>query len=171
MGIKVKAHVDLSGLKHLRKAIKESQKTSGNGPFRRCYKRWAYRFLVYLQRRFNKMSRGGWAPLKKATIRRRRGGGKGAKILVDTGTLRTALSPGMKGIPGQLNKAIPWGQRVGYGGPTSHPKAKYTIAMLAHMHNTGAGTLPKREIIVDPDQATLNGMARDAKQAIQESIE
>jgi phage gpG-like protein len=36
----------------------------------------------------------GWAPLAEATLRARRGGGAGAKILQDTGMMSGSISPG-----------------------------------------------------------------------------
>jgi phage gpG-like protein len=42
---------------------------------------------------FETEGRGKWAPLKQATIDRRRGGGGGAKILQDTGLFAGSITP------------------------------------------------------------------------------
>jgi hypothetical protein len=76
-----------------------------------------------------------------------------------------ALSPTL-GTPGQLQEDIPFGVRVGYGGPAMHPGGKITIAGLAAIHQGGLGHVPKREIIVPPDDRTISLMAGDMQRAI-----
>jgi len=107
-------------------------------------------------------SRGGgnWKPLKR---KRRRGKRARASLLRDTGTLFAALNVVFSGAAGQLQKLIPKGIRVGFGGPGKHPKALITVAELAAVHNFGLGRVPKREIIVDPSIKVLNEMANDIK--------
>lgn len=84
-------------------------------------------------------------------------------ILRDTGTLLNALSPGS---PGSQERRIDGGIRVGYGGPTKHPKGRATIFDIARFHQTGAGHLPRRPTTVEPDQRTIDGMKRDMLGAI-----
>lgn len=179
------------------------------GHLERCFRRWAMRYRSFAQRRFARLSRGGgeWAPLKPATIRRRRTGrgeyhlgrtrgaalqklkrmARGAEgddgktiriqkriaavlgnvaILRDTGALFAALQPTLDTSTAAIEEIVQRGIRVGYGGPHRHPKGKATIADIAAFHDTGAGRLPKRQIIVDPDAATQRGMATDLENAI-----
>ena len=89
-------------------------------------------------------------------------------ILRDTGTLFAALSPTFTGKPGALEEGIPFGIRVGYGGPSRHPDGKATIADIASFHQTGNGKLPVREIIVAPLPNVIEGMARDMQRALRQ---
>jgi hypothetical protein len=77
-----------------------------------------------------------------------------------------ALTPEFKGVLGQFQEGIPFGVRVGYGGPARHPKAEMTVADLARFHQTGGGHLPARQIIVPPDDRTIQLMAGDMERAI-----
>lgn len=88
-------------------------------------------------------------------------------ILRDTGTLFAVLSPTFSGIAGQYEEDIPFGIRVGYGGNAGHPSAKKaTIADIANYHQTGAGHLPVRTIIVAPSQAVVAQMTEIMQRAI-----
>lgn len=86
---------------------------------------------------------------------------RAASILRDTGILFAALDPTFTSRPGQLEKGIPFGVTVGYGGPGRHPKGRATIADIASFHQEGGPHLPKRELIVVPDGKTLDAMAND----------
>lgn len=91
-------------------------------------------------------------------------------ILRDTGTLFAALSPTFTNKPGAIEENIPFGIRVGYGGPARHTdgesKSPPTIADIASFHQNGVGRLPKREIIVAPDSKTIRGMIGDMERAV-----
>jgi hypothetical protein len=89
-------------------------------------------------------------------------------ILRDTNTMFNALSPVFQGKPGQLQEGIPFGIRVGFGGASRHPKGKATIADIANFHQTGAGYLPVRMIIVAPPQNVLDAMTSDMSRAIKQ---
>ena len=164
--------------------LRSGGQTIGGSPINNALKQWAVRYRAFIQERFLIYSRGGgdWAPLKPSTIRarNRRKGRRGRKsnalyaaILRDTGQLYQALAPEFTGKPGAIEQAIPFGVRVGYGGPGMYTK-KYggvaTIADIANFHQTGAGHLPKREIIVPPDQHTVELMAEDMQRALNKLI-
>jgi hypothetical protein len=68
--------------------------------------------------------------------------------------------------PGALEERIPFGIRVGFGGPARYPRGGATISDIAEFQQTGAGVLPEREIIVDPDQRTTDAMAGDMLRAV-----
>lgn len=155
----------------------------GNKPMDDLFKQIAVRYLAFVRRRFVKYSRGGgdWPDLKRSTKmgRRSKFKKKGRRrnkaqinqtltagrfaILRDTGLLFSALS---FGNPGNLYKKIPYGIRVGFGGPTKHHGGKATIADIAGYHNTGEGNMPKREIIVEPDSSLHEKLQRDLKTAM-----
>lgn len=105
---------------------------------------------------------------EKEAARIRAGEGNYA-ILRDTGTLFAALQPAFTQGPGQFEGRVIGGIRVGYGGPHAHPTKENgrsaTIADIAMFHDQGDG-VPKREIIVMPDQPTVDAMAADLARAI-----
>lgn len=120
------------------------------------------------------MSRGGgeWPPLKKSTIARRRkgkGGGRTAAILINTGLLYATLAPSPSGA--WIEEDTPTGVRFGYGGPTKHGDGKVTIADIASFHQEGAGKLPVRKVIAEPDKATLELMTRRINEWLQKQIQ
>jgi hypothetical protein len=134
---------------------------------------WAVRYRREMLKRWKKLSRGGgeWPRLKPSTLRRRRNKNKKtAKILIDTGILRDALTPGMaldNKKPGAYSEPvytgikISTGIRVGFGGPERHDEAGFSVAKLALWHHTGAGRLPVRQLLVDPSKQTVTGMSKD----------
>lgn len=135
-------------------------------------KQWGVRYRSFIQQRFDLFSKGGgnWPPLKPATIaRRRKGPGTGnIAILRDTGTLFRALNP-VLGSPGSFEQiTAPWTIVLGFGGEAIHPSGRATIADIASFHNSGAGYLPKRQIIVNPPEELLKEMAKDAARNLNE---
>ena len=180
--IAVSGKVDIRGLTKFVKGIKAGSQISGSGPMNDMLKAWGSRYLVFAERRFSKFSRGGgdWKPLAESTKKARRGGGKRRKtrssrastkttsrgtgkkfgILWNTGQLVNALKKGGKG---NLFKRVKGGIQVGFGGSAKHEnklgKRSYaTIAEIATHHNVGGGNLPRREILVKPDEATIRAM-------------
>ena len=87
-------------------------------------------------------------------------------ILWDTGTLLAALDPSVLDAPGSLHEASGLSVTVGYGGMDAYPDGKATIADVARFHQEGGGNLPRREIIVPPDSATLAAMCDDMQRAV-----
>ena len=182
--------VDLRGLKQFESEVREGLR-DGVGPIRDAFTQWQARYVAFLRERFVKNSRSNWPwpPLAQSTIHRRRhgkggrfkrgkrayekalasGGGQVA-ILRDTGTLLAALDVRWDGAPGKLNEIIPYGVRVGFGGPARHPEGDATIADIARFHQEGRGRLPQREIIVDPPGDLLRQMADDIHRAIERII-
>ena len=75
-----------------------------------------------------------------------------ANILVDTGTMRNALAPQLNTGAGAFQKSVFGGIKVGvHGGAHA---GGVTNSMLIEWHQTGAGRLPVRIIIVVPDGKT-----------------
>ncbi len=175
--IQATVKVNLEPLKRFGASVSAGM-SGGTGPIRDAFVQWAARYRGFVRERFDKYSKGGgdWPPLAESTKRKRRGPRKGHKgsrsfsILRDTGTLFNALTPTFTAAPGQLQENIPFGIRVGYGGPAKHPSGAASIADLAAFHQTGAGRLPKREIIVAPDARTLAAMAGDMERGIARAI-
>lgn len=168
--------LNLEPLKRFAAAISADLRLKGNGPVRRAMREWAARYRSFAQLRFDRFSKGGgdWAPLKESTKRRRRKARKGRlkgatrtfSILRDTGLMFQALNPTWDRKPGALQQDISFGVRVGYGGASKHPGGKATIADIAGFHDTGAGNLPKRLIIDNPDAKTLTAMAGDMERGL-----
>lgn len=120
-------------------------------------------YRSFAKERYSRLSRGGgeWKSLSQRTKNARRGGKKkGATfaILIDTGLLFNVLNPVL--APGAIQETRGSAVRLGFGGPSAYPDGKATIADIASFHQFGAGKLPKREIIVEPDRVTLELMTR-----------
>jgi len=169
--IEVTVEINLKGLKKFNLQMNTDLQGSTNGPIRKAINQWGYRFRAEMQQRFAKFSKGGgkWPPLSQRTLKaRRKGKGSGTPaILRDKGLLFTALSPAFANIPGQLNKTIPFGVEVGYGGPAAHGSGgKATIADIASFHQVGAGYLPIRTVIESPSRSTISDMAADMQRAL-----
>lgn len=167
--------VNLRPLIKFKNTVAGDLRLSGNGPIRAAVRQWGARYREFAQTRFVRFSRGGgdWPQLKRSTLKARRRGkgrarGRGliAAILRDTSTLFAALNTRFTRKPGQIQEDIPFGVRVGFGGSARHPTGRTTVADIAEFHQTGGGSLPKREIIVDPDQRTVNAMAEDMTRAL-----
>lgn len=192
--------VNLEPLKQFASIIENDLRRNGSGPIRRAIKQWGRRYRAFARERFDKFSKGGgdWQKLADSTKKRRRG--KTYSILKDTEILFAALTPTFQNRPGQFEQDIPFGIRVGYGGPGRHPvrsKAKTkkgrtrarlragkggffragprmstaTVADIAGFHNEGVrypnGKVVKREIIVQPDQTTIDGCVEDMLRALE----
>jgi hypothetical protein len=185
-------NVYIKPLEELDDRMRFALATSGKEPVRGALRVVAQMYRGFVQRRFDIQSRGGgeWPYLSKSTLagRRRKKFGKlrtkkgkrrkfrkGAhsliserpRILWDQGLLRGALAPHFPGR-GALEKRVEKGVRVGYGGPHRHGSGAATIADIAEYHQTGAGHLPVREIIVDPDNRTQRQMGAPVRRALQE---
>lgn len=161
--------VNMKGLDRFAAEIDRGLHSTSPGPMRNVLKQWAAVYRSFLQLRFVEFARGGgWTGLKRKTIKARRGRGIGVEILTDTGLLKGALQPQFIGAPGALEEHIPFGIRVGYGGPGQHPGGSATVAEIASYHQTGAGKLPVREIIVPPSDALMRRMASLMVRKLQE---
>jgi hypothetical protein len=170
-----RAVLNIKPLEKLIKAVDKAGSAASSEPLGRMFVKWGARYSTFARREFMKNARGGgkWKPLKAQTAKRRKGPRKSRKnkvrkhsILIETGTLRNALSAG---FPGHLSKRLrtPAGIRVGFS-DAPHGSGKLTIRQLAVFHDEGKGNLPQREILVDPDQRTIRGMMTDASVATTE---
>lgn len=99
---------------------------------------------------------------KQAMLIRMGGGGK-YTILRDTGVLLGAMT---EGAPGSHTEFLTNGVRVGFGGGAGHEGGKATIADIASFHQEGAGHLPVRKILDDPDGELIGLMAADAERGM-----
>jgi len=177
----ISVDVDLSGLHQFWARVDAELNNQRTGPVEKAIKQWGVRYRSFVQERFDKFSKGGgdWPQLAASTLARRRKGkrpkGKGtveavkASILRDMGILFAVLAPVFSGKPGALQEHIPFGIRVGFGGPHKHGSGgNATIADIASFHNDGAGHLPKREIIVAPLANVVTAMANDMEKALKQ---
>lgn len=185
IGVDAKVDIDLTPLQKFEQRVDAELNGQRSGPVAKAVKQWGVRYRSWAQERFDKFSKGGgdWPPLKPSTIRGRRKGVKGRKIgsgktavaavraaiLRDLGILFAVLSPVFTGKPGQLQETIPYGIRVGYGGPHKHAGGgKATIADIAMFHDQGMGHLPKRQIIAPPIGTVITQMAADMDKGLQQ---
>jgi len=110
---------------------------------------------------------GEWAPLKESTIKRRRKGkGTGSPaILRDTGALFASLQPGVSGGLMKSSPLRPSGVKIFLGGAERYSDGT-TLEDVATFHHEGKGHLPAREILVQPDAATIKKMGDVAKKIV-----
>lgn len=168
--------INLRGLSAFQREVSGDLRKKGQGRIRKALRQCAAVYRSDMSERFDTFSKGGgdWAPLKKSTIaRRRKGRNKKAKrkasILRDTGTLFAALNTRFTGKPGQVEKDIPFGIRVGIGGSGKHPSGSITVAKIASFHQLGKGRLPKRQIIVEPSTGAIKRMSEILTNAMQQT--
>jgi hypothetical protein len=177
--------IDMRKFKALKRKV-------GKEGLRPLYVKWGVRYLAETKRRYKKNAKGGgeWAPLKHPSYERATGSAffftrngkktskkrrtylkskyatavKKIKILIDTGTLFGALSPGGKG---NLFQILEKGVRVGFSG-AKHPKGTDTIRKIAMRHQTGdpSSNLPKRIILHNPSSRLKTQMMRDLSKAL-----
>lgn len=121
-----------------------------------AYQTMAKVYRGFIQQRWRRYSSGGgdWIP-KKA---------KG-RILRDTDTMYSSVEPVFVNAPGQFQKALSDGILVGIGGGARHPKAMMPVSTLAAIHQTGAGVVPVRKIIVKPPRRVAEQMSKILKKA------
>ncbi len=157
---------------------------------------WGAIFRGAMQERYLALSAGGtvggtkWAKLSPATIDRRRikaGGrlrtksgkrrrfrrgassavGRRPRILRDLGILFASYTPDLSRKPGQYEKRIIDGLRVGIGGSGQHRGAKMTVGRLAVIHHEGKGRNPARPLIARPSRRTWAKMIDVAMKTFQ----
>lgn len=162
--------VDLEDLKRFKRDI-DTQLNGAPGPVYDAVTRWAFRYRAFAQDRFDQYSKGAgdWPAHAESTLRaRRKGKGQGTPALLrDLGLLFAVLNPVFTGQPGALEERIEFGIRVGFGGNARHGDGgEATIADIASFHQTGAGVVPVREIIVSPVDSVRDDMASDMEDAI-----
>lgn len=156
MAVKVNT-IDTSPLREYARQI-----AAGVGPIDDMFKKWGVRYLSFTRRRFIRLSRGGeWARLAESTRKSKPKRPTGSPVLVVGGQLRDSLGVGH---PGNHFRRIPKAIEVGFAERT-FAGSKTTIRDIAVFHDEGKGNLPKREILVEPDAATIKGWEKDVKTA------
>lgn len=119
------------------------------------WKRIGMIYLAFARRHFVEQSKGGgeWPKLK--TKRKRNKDANKQLILRDTGFLLQSLSMGVAGnyFDANINSVTVGFDKVPHAGDNDA-----TLREIAVYHNEGAGNLPQREILVEPDAATQKRM-------------
>jgi len=108
---------------------------------RTIYSKWAFLYRVFIQDRYDRLSRGGGEWPAKLTP---------GPILRVTDTLFEALRPNGRNQAGRFTKFTKSYVEVGYGNQGMHPTADMTVEALAEIHQRGLGVVPQRRIIVGP---------------------
>lgn len=166
MAITVK--IKMPGIAKLRRQLEGNERLNGA-----IADAWSTLYRSWARQRFDKLSKGGsvdgdsWKPLAPATIKRRRKGrGSGnAAILRDTGALFAAMQPSVSGGLLSSSTLRPVGVRVELAGPARH-KSGPSLVEIATFHHEGGKRFPAREILVRPDQATIDKMVAVAGRII-----
>jgi len=119
-----------------------------------------FRYKEYAFRRFLQLSGGGgeWPPLAASTIRKKRGD---SRILIAAGNLRDSLIP-VRNKKNTGTVAYPTNEGVRFGfSDETHPGSGKSFRELATIHTKGRGYNPKRVVIDEPDQKTLDTIEQD----------
>lgn len=175
----IQVKIDTSQMKDFARELarETSSLGGGNGHISQGLHTAAMDYTGAMRERFVEQSRGGgeWPPLAPSTIAGRRKGADSqgqsdadtsaaifqaqgvpaseASILIDTATLLGSITPGTASVE-RISAGVRVGSNVEY--------AKY--------HQTGGGNLPQREIIVEPDAATMRRMQRSLERGYQKSV-
>lgn len=128
-------------------------------------KRSAQRMRSFWSNRFDRFSRGGGNWKRTKRLKNSKGKRK-VFILRLTHTLFRALSPVMRGLPGQWEKITGNNIETGFGGSSRHPNAKMAVHALAEIHQEGHGFNPKRKMIVRPDMQTRQQIIDDGERML-----
>jgi len=168
--MKVNVSVNLKGLTKFTETLEADLRLSGNGPIRAAMHEWNVLIARFLTARWEKMSHGGWTPLRPVTLARKAKLGLLMLILRATDKMFQAFSPEFARKPGKVSQDIPFGVRIGFGPDMRYPHTKGgpTMASIAMWHQSGAGRLPVRKIIVPPDTATKAQMRAVMTKAMKE---
>lgn len=146
---------DLRGLRRFREDIKPFAKTREVATL---FNKWAADYRTFLKARYEKFSKGGgnWRRLRPETIRRKRRRGGKRFILRDTDVLYRALNRRFTPAAGAFQRRVGFGVEVGFSDTFRHPHSRsgVTVGAIASYHNAGGGRLPRRQIMVLPDQRT-----------------
>ena len=108
---------------------------------------------------------------RKARMTRKKiraGQGK-ASILWDIGELINVLGAGLS-APGKFYEFIANGIRTGFGGAAKHTGSNASIADIASFHQEDGRNLPRREILVEPDQNVVDDMGSYFRRGIEKLI-
>ena len=153
---------------------------------------WSKIYAAFIRRRFSRASRGGegWPALALSTIERRRKGKKQSKkasslardtrnggqlvsagglyaILQDSGRLYRQLAPGIEVLSPTTAANAKFEATVTFGGTSYYPGGdRVSVADIMGFHQKGGGHVPKREILVQPDDRTGKAMESAAKRII-----
>ncbi len=168
--MKLNVNVNLKGLTKFQETLEADLRLSGNGPIRAAMHEWNVIMARFLIARWERMSHGGWTPLRPATIARKAKLGLLLLILRATDQMFQAFSPEMARKPGKITQDIPFGTRIGFGPGMKYPHGRGgpTMEKIAMWHQTGAGNLPVRKIIVPPDTTTKAQMRAVMSKAVKE---
>jgi hypothetical protein len=167
---------------------------SNPATIQKMFLQWSRIYGAFIRRRFNTYSRGGgdWPALALSTVLRRRKGkrvdkkrsslardtskaGKGrlvqaggtVTILRDTGLLFAQLDPQLLNPgPVQSSGRHVFKATVEFGGTAKYPDGKATVTDILSFHQRGGGRLPRRKILVDPDEKTLKQLATSGKRIL-----
>lgn len=159
--IKTSFRLDLGDLKKL-----VSDVDAARGVIEGAWWEIAEIYRAFILRRYKSFSKGGgnWPPLAEATVK-----AKGSSaILIDTGVMVGALKIKYDDAPGALQRLFSnrKGIRVGFS-RDPHPSAGgLTVADLASIHHLGQGRVPKRTILIQPDDKTIGQMVKAIEKAI-----
>ncbi len=154
--MQAKVTIDLTGLKRFQSGLRSSPVMN------KMTLKWAKQYNQFMVSRFKKFSRGGgnWPKLKQSTIARKIA--NKSRILVELGDLLSTLSATVN-LNSQVNNlSVTAGIRPGVG----HTRSSMSLQDLVAAHQTGAGNLPVREVVVFPPATVIKKMVTTGNRAL-----
>ena len=148
--------IDFSGARAFVRRVR-----SGGSATTRGHRKAANRYLVWLQKRYQKYSMGGgsWPALAESTIKRKKQNKR--VILVEFMDLYGALAVRRSG----KNQYT-----VGIFSSEPARRSDKTLRQIATLHQHGEGRLPQRQIVVMPSSHVNRAMRKDIQDGVDEDI-
>ena len=163
MPLRAEVRLNLNSFKRLKRVV-----TKDGRPVYRLLREWIRIYRRWLYDRFVKFSRGGgnWPDLKPGTKAAKTRQGFGTEILIRTRVLEEQFSPVSRT---QIISARQ-GAVIRFGAGKTYPDGT-PVEDVIRWHNDGAGNLPVRELLPDPDASVVRDMVKIAEQEMQDEID
>lgn len=140
--------------------------SSRSSKMRRIRDTWTRMYAAEMRRRYKIYSRGGgnWRRLAPSTLAARRNRNKrSAAILIDTGLMFSAFSPSF--VSFRAGDSGPMSVVISFGGKKRYRSGDAVTTIMSY-HNRGGGSLPKRQLLIQPPPHLRKQMAEAAKKIL-----
>lgn len=152
----VNVNVNITNLKRFRRGLETSPIMID------AIQTWGKQYNRFMIARFKKFSRGGgtWPRLKASTITKKVANKN--RILVELGDLLGAMQATLNVAPRVGSLTV----TAGVSDQVFHSRSNMNLAELVDLHQSGAGNLPIRRIVVPPPQRVINAMVNVGNKAL-----
>jgi hypothetical protein len=192
MAINLQVSADSRGVSWFASAIRQAVVSAKTGPMRDAYVQAAARYLTFIRRRFNELSRSGgsseWPDLalstKVARLRARKGSRAKLKRMVKAIPTRRKLDKAVGSLElsgtrfsilrdtSVLFNSLTQGSPGNVSEPMDDGIRVGTIVNYAtyHQNPTTPGRPPQRKILVPPDAATMEAIKRALRAGLTKAL-